>query len=713
MADKNREILPEYKDVHDRWMSARSLRQKYDHLWEICLRKFAGQHWMYYDVDTGQVSPYEPQSRNYPLHRTNLIRRDVEVLKWILLSPLPRPTGRPAPGHGQLEEKLLLSQYLSGLMQQWWEHFGHDEIYEDVALSLLILGNAYQRPYWNPKDEKSLVDVPAAMEDVEKSVDTPVVVCDNCGQRSEARDDNPAQKCPVCQAPPPMARVEIEPRTKIVKEIPKDEQGQILMRPRPAGEVSVEYVPAHELYWPRRARNINQAGYMFRLRYMSPAWIKAQTGVTVEAESTLANRMFDWQINGITGHPMEFGGGEDSGTELNDVSPYLEYLERPNPVHPDGMHLIWADTEAKGPPIKVKEYPDTRLPFGLVHDRFRIIPNRFHGAGIVEDIYPVNNQFNSEVSQMDYMRTRYLHAKIITFRGSGVNESKISGSNDVVPCNDPQLTPKTLPIITPIPQLLQGMGMTLQRHRDLSMVESPMLGQQPGSTRANQAIQFLSQSAKEPILGIKRRMLRNMQRVYEELLRLGQKNYNEEREFEVMGSGHEYEFRRFQTADLKKPGVIIRVDLDNIYPVSKEADREALQGFMQYMPNVAQQLAMQDPSFLQAVLDNVGMPREKYNVEYNMHTKAAQVEMREFLESGGQSILAVEPMLDIHPFHVQVHTRFLYSDEGRALRQSSDPAQQQLYQAIVQHIAQHRQIMAAQAQQAAGQQQQPPPPPGA
>ena len=684
-----RESRKYYTVVQDRWESAKRLRDMYDLLWETHVRKFAGQHWFGLNPESGKIELYRSPVKNYPLHRTNYVRRDTEIVKWILLSPLPRPIGRPAPGHGTYEEKRLLAEYLTGFMAQIWDHAGHEDVYEDVVLSLLCLGTAYQRPYWNADDDRATLELPADPVMEEHMMPVPWLSCMSCGQEMKVETPDPEQPCPACGAMPPMTRVSERSEKQMRPTPATNPDGTPQMIRQARGDVGIEFIPTHEWYWPRTARTFAQAGYAFRLRYQSPDWIQAMTGKTVEPDPTPPSLLYQWQMNTITGHPHELGVRGEGSQAVHDVAPFLEYLEQPNARHPKGLYLAFGSLNfAETEPLKRGDYPDTKLPFGLAIDRFRLVPNRLLGASLVEDLYPVNNQHNSEISQMDYMRTRFLSAKVITFAGSGVKKGQLESTADVIECTDPRLVPQSLNILTPIPQLLQTISVTRGRFTDMSGVEPPMAGQQPGSIRTTGGLLQLSLAAQQPLMGVKRRMLRTMRRLYEEVLRIAQQRYDDARELEIMGTGQEAEFRSFKAADLKKPGMMVMVDTDAVEPSSREAEREAFSTLIQYMPDVMQQLAMSDPTFLQSVLELYGFSKEKYNVEFNLHVRAAQVEMQEFLATGDPRGFVVDPDLDQHALHFGTNQKFLLSDQGRRLR-LEQPA---VYDAIKQHALQHKQL---------------------
>lgn len=687
------------------WEASRRLREAYDVIWENCIRKCAGQHWMTYNAEYNRFYPMRRsvQNKRMTLHRTNMIRKDVDILKWVLMDQLPHPTARPAPGHGPHDDKQRLCNYTTGLMEHTWKDQNHEDIYEDIALALLTIGNVYQRPIWNPNDPRAVVPITADPEMVEQTVPQMMTLCTNCGTQQTGYKE----QCDVCGMEGAAIVHEERDRSEMVEQVPMGPDGQPLTVKKAIGNIGIEYIPAHEIYFPRMARSIRHAGYLFRLRYAPLGWVRKVSGNSKVAPQPIdATQIYNWQINTITGSALQFAVEDPGDTTVDDMAPFLEYWEKPNPENPKGVYKLFtdfnferADKEGEYPVPYSSPLADS---FGLIHDVYRKVTGRFLGAGLVEDLVPINNQHNSEISQLDYMRTRFLNAKVITYQGSGVTDANMNADSDTVDVLSPQQKPEMLQVITPIPQLIEHVNVTLNRFREMSGVSQSMEGAQPGSVRANSAISALTQQAIMPVIGIKKRMLRNMEKLYAEILRLMQEHYTMPHMRELIGIGDELDFKQFKGADLDKPGVVAWVDVDKAYPTTKQEDREAFEKLIQYQPMLIQQQAAADPAFFQVILDMFGMSREQYNAQYNAQTRAAHRKIELFLQNNRQQTLMPDPMLDNPMMYAYVYERFLLGDRGIEL-QRTNPQQ---YDAIKQALGAHKDVL--QKQQMAMQPNAPP-----
>ena len=198
-----------------------------------------------------------------------------------------------------------------------------------------------------------------------------------------------------------------------------------------------------------------------------------------------------------------------------------------------------------------------------------------------------------------------------------------------------------------------------------------------------------------PVYEVVKEMAAHVKNLFKSALQLAQTHYTDDRAFEIFGVSGRTEFMTFQGLDLKRPGLAVHVDMDQVYPFTRTMQRDALMSFLRYTGNQLLPMLAQDPAFIQVLFDKVGLPRNEYNVEYNVHIRAAHLEVEAFLADPQGTPLQVDPDFDVHPLHFAVHSQFLVSDNGKALAKTQPP----LYQFIRQHALQHKQVIAQQQQQ--------------
>ena len=118
-------LSPDNKDelglIGDRWQVSSSLRRDYDRLWELCILKLAGRHWLTYDFTSRQFRDASPLRDGMEFRRTNLLRRDHRALKSIIKRAWPKPVAIPGPGAGSPEEKRIAVDIGNGLFENWFE----------------------------------------------------------------------------------------------------------------------------------------------------------------------------------------------------------------------------------------------------------------------------------------------------------------------------------------------------------------------------------------------------------------------------------------------------------------------------------------------------------------------------------------------------------------------------------------------------------------
>src|SRR3990167_3411594 len=324
--------------VKDRWESSKRLRHMYDLHWEKGIRKAAGQMWLRWDPASESWRP-AVNRRDFKMRRTNLIRRDMRVLAANMLVNFPHPTARPAAGPGSLEEKRQGAEYATGLFQQWWEDHDWDGLLKQITNSLLWVGNAYVRATWNTQDAKRTIERPLAPVPTQEMVDSPETYCPNCAQSFQGQH----QTCPACGMMVTPENVRMPPTPQTVMKPPMGPDGQPQMETTPLGDVSFEFIPFHEIYAPRRATSLANAGYLYRLRWQAPEWIQQVTGSKEPVQATRidTDNLFDWKINTITGDPDQFEVLEEEHSQVEDLAPFLEYWEQPTTKNSKGLHLVF------------------------------------------------------------------------------------------------------------------------------------------------------------------------------------------------------------------------------------------------------------------------------------------------------------------------------------------------------------------------------------
>lgn len=689
--------------IKKRWVAAEKLRRQYDYLWELCIRKHAGQHWLAYNMGNHTFQNARSIRRDMELRRTNLIRRDYRVLKSIMKRSFPKPLAQPGPGDGTAEKKRIAADVANGLIENWNSSLKRTETLDRVIGTCLVIGNAFQATAWDTEAPTAKINVDEDEVEVEFKNTRRSFTCTNCNGEGEAQAAGFAQVCPSCNAQISEAQIVNETFKDRRLEVPKDDDGKPLQKEVSQGDVAAPFISPLEIYPQIKATSLDDAAYIFRLRLMPTEWVEKVTNSdpgSVKASSQKQERLKEWDVNFVTGAINDTYTTDTDNHEIVDLAFFLEYLEKPNVKNPKGRYMAFGD-ESMSKPLIVKNYPQTDEPFGLVKYGYIDVPGRFWDAGFVEDAYPINDQLNSEVTQSDYMRSRFLYSKWVIFQGSDVRDGALSGENDIIEVPDKEQTPQLITPAVP-PQLEKSVGLTYKRFEDMSGVTESLGGEQPGSTRAGNAIAQLNEAALGPILDVVANMAVQEAKLYKSLLRLAQTKYAKNREIliEVMGSGSDNEFKVFAASDFKEPGLTIKVNHDIMVPLTRDQKRQSIQLMLQYTGGKFFEIVMQDPQQLQNVLEMAGLKRENWNIDWSQQERSSAIEAERFL-NGETDKIVIDIELDNHQIHANQNERTLNSKEGLALRHSPDKEKRAKFDGLKAHRGEHvTELQRLQAEQA-------------
>jgi hypothetical protein len=288
------------------------------------------------------------------------------------------------------------------------------------------------------------------------------------------------------------------------------------------------------------------------------------------------------QFGNLTGEPGTrlSPAGDERDRDLDRVL-VLHYHEKPSSEHPFGRYWVSAGD--------VLLVPEQDLPEGLwppiVHLEDVVIPGRWYASSVLEQIIPLNKNYNEINAQIKEHHNLMAKGKWLVPRGSGIKPGMITNAPGEIIQFNPGFQPSQAQIAS-LPQ-----SVIEERNRvfsDIEMVGGQhrvSFGKAPPGVSAGVAFLQL-QEADDTDIGPFLAMLEDgVAQLAGGILQIIKERYTTERLIHVVGADKRYQVRSFKGADLR--GVRdVRPQAGSSFPWSKTAQQSMLLTLAAQMPQL-------------------------------------------------------------------------------------------------------------------------------
>lgn len=356
----------------------------------------------------------------------------------------------------------------------------------------------------------------------------------------------------------------------------------------------------------------------------------------------------------------------------NDSVLCLEVWIKPggHKAFPDGgMFTVVSDTIVQMRdkyPYAHGEFPFTKLE--------HIESGKFYGTSIIEDMIPVQKEYNRTRSQIIEAKNKMSKPQLMAPRGS-VEVQKITSEPGQVILYTPGFNPPTpLPLQNLPSYVLQEIQQLQQDLDDISGQHEISRGSNPSQVTAATALSYLQEQDDTSLSGTIESVESGVEKIGRHVLSHASQFWSEERTVRVIGKDGAFDAHVYKASDLGG-NHDVRVEAGSALPTSKAA-RLAL------VMDLIKLGAIKIEDALQAI-DLGGM--ESINEDFLVDLRQAQ---RENLKlSMGEGVPA--NVWDNHDVHIQIHDKFRKSQQFETL----DEQAQALFQ---QHVELHQSALQAQ-----------------
>lgn len=427
---------------------------------------------------------------------------------------------------------------------------------------------------------------------------------------------------------------------------------------------------------------LEEQPYLLHVTTKSVEWVKAtypQFGGKVQANVNAASDLLDDSFMGMI--------GAQSPSSKNAVLCIEAWIKpKGHPLFPSGgMFQVVGDKVVN----LVRPYPYKHGEFPF--EKLEGIPSgKFYGTSIIEDLVPLNREYNRTRSQIIENKNRMAKLQLMAPRGS-IEVQKITSEPGQVILYTPGFNPPTPVPLQNLPAYVMNEIQQLQQDMDdISGQHEISRGQNPAQVTAATALSYLQEQDDTKLSGTIESLEAAIEKLGRHILSYASQYWSEPRLVRVMGRDGSFDAHVYKAADLGGNNDV-RVEAGSALPTSKAAK----QAFLMDLIKLG---AIPIDNALQ-VLDIGGI--EKVYEDYLIDVRQAQRENLRMAD--GQEILAND--YDNHQVHVMTHNKFRKSQQFEIL----DPESKKIFQM---HVELHQSALAASMPPPDAAQGQPGQPPG-
>jgi len=452
----------------------------------------------------------------------------------------------------------------------------------------------------------------------------------------------------------------------------------------PLGDVDVKCVSPFEVFVDPEAKSpfIRDLKWLIHAYRIPVDDFEAKYDLKASPEAIADDGIEHQYLNLVksSGHLDEpMAGNSEQLTEFVTIK---EYYENPSGKHPNGRFILYTDEHL----IFMGELPYGKIPLAKFDDLF--VPDRFWGMSTVEQLIPLQTEYNRTRSQILENRNLMSNPKWVAPRDSVQDLDTISAEpGEIIYYNAIQGIAPPSPMSMPSPppyvfaqeeRILNDM-MSVTGISDVNLRSNPPTGVESG--RAMAILAEKDETRMAPTVQSWENALAYTGKCALELVKY---NYMDERSIRVVGADNTARLLYMKGADLSTPEDI-EVTIGQGLGFSRLARIELLL-------EMYDRGLMRDPNKLLHLLE-FGDDKELYEEE-NMDRNNAALENIQM--SQGQPV-ADPSMIENHGVHLEVHRKFIKSEDFKKV----PPEGQQL---LFDHYMKTNQIVQEQMAQMAEQQ---------
>lgn len=416
--------------------------------------------------------------------------------------------------------------------------------------------------------------------------------------------------------------------------------------------------------------NVQTQPYVIHGRGMYPEIIEQTYGVKVDP---------DMQANGVSIEQKFFDsiGIKNKGAQENKLVYVKEIWVKPCKRYPNGALLViagnkvvyrYTSSQEMSDPMSVSEPPGDEFPYE--HGEYPFVKmdhtasGRFYGASTIEDLIPLQKEYNKTRSQILESKNRMAKPQMTYTKGS-IDVNKITSEVGLYIPVAPGFNPPTAIAIQPLPQyVLEELNRILEDMDEIAGTNEIARGRVPTGIQAASAIAYLAEQNDSKIYNTVVSIEEATADIGRQVLSLVEQFWTEEKIISIVSKNNSFEASVFKISALKG-NTDLRVETGSMAPKSPAARQAFITDLM------VKGLIPPEKGLRYLQMNETSRLYDELQID------AKQAQRENFRMSQGQQ--CVPNTWDNDPTHIYEHELYMKSQEF----EMSDSATQQIF---IQHL---------------------------
>lgn len=490
---EKKELVNEIETYYDKVKNSRLF---YEKEWVVNLAYLLGKQWTRYNNATQRL--YEPGAPSWRVRLTsNLILPVFRILKAKILRiepmlhVLPSTNDKEAKASAKVADKVL--SFL-------WRTLRMVMVMDSLVGEVLSSGTAFLKPFFNKNVGKKFTEF-----------DTTTTPNENPYLDEDGRQKVDEKNVPLF--------------------LVLDANGQPIVKEYCTGEIEVDVVSPFEIFPDPLATSMEDCKWVMQAKVRSVIQIQELYGITVEPEDKLI-----LYGTGVSEQIQQLLGKEEE-TQDTDGALVKEYWEVPTKKFPKGRVI----TVANGELLQNEEIPDEYLelknPLPFIKFDFIKIPKRFFSKSLIDDLRPLQKEYNKSRSQVIENKNLTAKGKLLIAIQSKVSKNAFTSEpGEKIYHYAGNWAPPTMLSITPLPNyVFQNLADIKQDMFDISGVHEVSQARTPKGIRSGAAISILQEQDDTQLGPVIHGFQDSLETFGRMLLEIVKKRYTEPRAIKVVG----------------------------------------------------------------------------------------------------------------------------------------------------------------------------------
>ncbi len=304
------------------------------------------------------------------------------------------------------------------------------------------------------------------------------------------------------------------------------------------GRLTVENVtPFHLFAADLKVEDIELQPWLIHSMVKDPKWVEDAFHVKLPPDTDNLGGTLEYRFlnaMGIQSNPKKTG--------VNVKEMWIKPCSR----YPEGTMIQWAAGEIlnveKKWPLPYSDYPFTKLD--------HIPTGRFYGASTIEDLIPLQKEYNRSRSQIIESKNRMSKPQLIAPRGS-IDPTKITTEPGLIIFYTPGFTPPAQMDMQNLPSyVMEDLANTQRDIDDVSSQHEITKGGVPPGVTAATAIAFLQEQDDSKLAPTIASLEEGVEKVGQHLLKLVHTYWTEKRQVNVTGENDQFQAYMFNRSNL-------------------------------------------------------------------------------------------------------------------------------------------------------------------